>query len=530
MCRKKCCRFYLFSMENEFFCFDSFLHKIFLLNEELYFLLKDKKIKLIKKKYTQFYSKIFKAHPFLPKEKKNTDCAVTINLSNKCNLNCLYCYRQKNKNTSLSNKQLNEIMDYVTQVYQPNASQYIFSLCYTSESSLDLMKLKYFDYLIGQNEGYLFSHKNITESKAKLLFESLPIFIKTKYKEIDDFIDVLNKILEKEELWNYFDYSNNAYLVDVLKKTNKLSYSKTIMANRQILNKNFIEFNLETKINYFSMSFMTNATNITKDYINFLKESLFDSIYVSLDGPEKIHNENRIYSNNKGTHKDTIQGIKNLQRNGIKVIASVVITPKNFNLKEIVEYLESLKIEKMIFSLVRGKNENFQFSYEIINKFIENIKIIFKEVYEDFKFGIINRKLKILKDTILFSFLKALYYRKYVFSRCNWGNFLVIDSEGKLYHCDSTIGYEKDYMGHYKDGKSLNKLQKIPNILKSKECKMCYAKFLCGGTCYAEKIMGNKRNENIECYFRKRLINENLHLYALLYKNSLLESFIKELS
>lgn len=80
----------------------------------------------------------------------------------------------------------------------------------------------------------------------------------------------------------------------------------------------------------------------------------------------------------RGTHKDTIQGIKNLQRNGIEVIASVVITPKNFNLKEIVEYLESLKIEKMIFTLVRGKNEKFQFSYETINKFIENIKIIFK--------------------------------------------------------------------------------------------------------------------------------------------------------
>lgn len=69
----------------------------------------------------------------------------------------------KNIRTSLSNKQLKEIMNYVTQVYQSNASQYIFSLCYTSESSLDLMKLKYFDYLIGQNEGYLFSHKNITE-------------------------------------------------------------------------------------------------------------------------------------------------------------------------------------------------------------------------------------------------------------------------------------------------------------------------------------------------------------------------------
>lgn len=231
-----------------------------------------------------------------------------------------------------------------------------------------------------------------------------------------------------------------------------------------------------------------------------------------------------------GTYNDVMAGIEKLRNNGINVIPSTVITPSFPELNVIVEHFIKLGFKDVYFNLARGKNKITGFSIDSINELIVSIKVIYEEIFLDFKENKISDKLIILRNSIIFAYLRNIYYKNYVTNRCKWGKSLVIDSNGNFYHCDSTIGYEKYYMGHYKDGKSLNKLQKIPNILKSKECKMCYAKFLCGGTCYAEKIMGNKRNENIECYFQKGLINENLHLYALLYKNSLLESFIKELS
>ena len=40
-------------------------------------------------------------------------------------------------------------------------------------------------------------------------------------------------------------------------------------------------------------------------------------------------------------------------------------------------------------------------------------------------------------------------------------------------------------------------------------------------------VYANKQNEDMECYFRKELINENMKLYAKLYEASLLDDFIK---
>lgn len=523
-------RFYFFQQSEKKYCFDSFTHKIFELSDELFALLQNRMYKEIQSKYKVFYKSIIKCKPCQKSVKQSKECLITIDFSNKCNLNCKYCYREKKETASLSFKELHEIFEYVTQIYDPSASAYNFSLCYTSESSFDLEKLKYIDILLGQYEGYLFSEKQISRNKADLLFSKLPLDIQNKYQSDTDGIHRLNQILINEKLWNKFDYSNNDYLVKVLSKTNELSYSKSIMANRQILNKTFSEIDIENKISYFSMSFMTNATNINQEYIDFLKSILVDSIYVSLDGPEYIHNENRRYSNGKDTYNDVITGIKKLQINGITVIPSAVIIPQNPDLNIIVNHFISLGFNEMSFNLARGKIAVNIFSYESINILINSIKVLFEEFFESTKSDSVNPKIKLLKNTIIFSYLRMIYFRTYITNRCDWGNNLVIDSKGNLYHCNSTIGYEKDYLGNYRNNKTRNKLLTIPNVNNNKKCRKCYAKSLCGGTCYAEIIMGNTINEEMECYYHKMLINESFKFYTKLKTSNLLDIFMKKLN
>ena len=523
-------RFYFLHNDDGYYCFDCFTHKIYSIKKELYTLLQNKKYNLVKKEYKKFYKQILQKQSFVPKEFKDDKCYVTINFSNTCNLKCKYCYRDKEEKRSLSENSLKEIVEYVKKTFFPSASQYIFSLCYTSESSYDLDKLKYFDYLIGQYEGYLYSEKEITKRKILKILEQLPKKITEAYKENKDPLNIINTILLKEKLWEIYDYSKHDFLSSLLAKTKKLSASKTVMVNRQILNYIFPKLSSEKPIQYMSMSFMTNATNITDDYISFLKSRLETKIYVSLDGPENIHDMNRIYHDGTGSYNDVIAGIEKLKKNGIDIIPSAVITPIYTDLNSIVEHFINLGFKTMTFNLVRGKTEETCFSLCSINNLINNIKKIYEEIFIDFKRGIISDKLIILRNTFLFIYLRNIYYRNYVTARCKWGKSVVIDSKGNLYHCDSTIGFKDDYLGNYHNKKTKKELLKQPNINDYSKCKNCYAKYLCGGTCYAELIFNNKQNELMECHFRKELINESIKFYIRLKNEKLLDNFMKILS
>lgn len=523
-------RFYFFQNDNSYYCFDCFTHKIYFINHDLYQLLKKFKYKDIKKQYSKFYKQILKASPFIVNDLKDDRCFVTVNFSNKCNLKCTYCYRKKDNEVTLSKESLRDIVQYVKNIYFPNASQYIFSLCYTSESSLDLEKLKYFDYLIGKYEGYLFSPEEISEEKIFNLLNRLPKEITKSHTNSQNSVDLINNILINEKLWEYYDYSKHEYLSSLLSQTKILSISKTIMVNRQILNYIFPELCYEKKIQYMSMSFMTNATNITKEYIDFLKSRFENTIHVSLDGPEEIHNSNRIYHDGTGTYQDVINGIEKLRSNGINVIPATVITPAFPDLNVIVEHFIKLGFKDISFNLVRGSNEITCFSFDSINKLITSIKSIYEEILLDFINDIISAKFIILKNSILFAYLRSIYYGKYITNRCRWGRSLVIDNKGNIYHCDSTIGYEADCLGTFNDKKTKKELFDETNVNRNINCIKCYAKYLCGGTCYAELIFNNEQNEAIECYYHKELINESIKMYTKLKEQSLIDKFMKLLS
>lgn len=322
----------------------------------------------------------------------------------------------------MSKKDLESLVRFIKYDFMPEASEYCFSLCYTSESSLDIDYLLFFDSLIAKYEGYLFSEEKFSNVQAKEIFNWLPNVIKDKYKikSTCEFLYTINQILQNEKLWKYLDYSKNSYLCELLNNSNELSLSKTVIANRQIIDDNFKIFNTKEKIKYMSMSFMTNATNITEDYIKFLKESYVTSIFVSIDGNKESHDLNRIYKNDRSSFSDVINGIKKLQDKGIKVNLSVVLTPKNTDVYEIVNYLLSLNVEQIGIGISRGNNIETNFSEDSINKIIKSITKIYEVVFNE----VINGKYKFftaLKRNIWFTKVFDIYACKFVSARCNWG-------------------------------------------------------------------------------------------------------------
>lgn len=428
---------------------------------------------------------------------------------------------------SMTNEEIDEVFDYVIHKHNPNAECYSFSLCLDSESSLEIEKLKYIDSLVAKYEGYLFYEEDFKLISPEDLFLQLPFEIQKKYKEYDNAIDNLNKILSTEELWNFYKYSEIDYVKDFLKFSTKPSLAKQICLNRKIINYYLKDFELERKIKYISTWIMTNGSNITDDFISFAKSIWLNPIMVSIDGPEESHNYARKYGNGTGSFNDVVNGIKKLQMNGFDVIASVVITPKNSNLEKIVDYLLTLDIKSISFGLSRGLSDVCQFNRETIEVLLTSIDRIYKRILDDLIKTGVSTLFKILRGSILFNVVKEIYFRIYHSYRCTWGKSLIIDSKGDVYHCDSTVGYKEDFQGNYKTGITKD-FYYIPSVNDNKKCKKCWAKYFCGGTCHAEKVLKNQNNIDMECYFKKELTKLGFNFYLELYKNNLLKEFCEQ--
>lgn len=525
MLKKKFWNIYLFSVNDKHFCYNCITNKIYQLSSDLFFNINNKNIK---RTYNTFYKILKTKDQKYSPSASPTKCIVTLNFSNTCNLHCSYCYRNKNENKKMSKEEIENIIKFIKYEYMPEANEYVFSLCYTSESSFDLDYLVFFDSLIAKYEGYLFENNDFIYFSPKEIFKILPSSILNKYNiEKGNDIDILNKILMNEKLWLYFDFSYDNYLKDLISFTSIISLSKTVTINRQLLNHYFTKYNINKTIKYMSMSFMTNATNITNAYINFIKSIYMKEIYVSIDGPENEHNSSRKFLDGKGSFSRTIEGIKKLQAAGIEVYTSSVLTPDNHDFHKIVHFLISYNIKKIGYSIARTDASTQNYSKYYIDNILVGIDKLYDEILEELQkssnkiLSVVKRNPFILLVFDIYSHSKRLY-------RCNWGKEMVIDANGNIYHCNSTIGNKKDFLGNWNEKPKKEEIFQLQNVNTFKRCKKCFAKYLCGGICYAEILNKHEKNIELECYYKKNLIKKACIFFVKLQQNNLLDLFINE--
>lgn len=510
---------YTFESEASSFCYDIESNNIYELTEEnkvlIDFLINKNTLSLSKEKYT------------------NKNAFINLCYSNTCNLNCTYCYRLKTKKASLSINEIEDIIDYVINVFNPEANGYIFSLGLTSEALLELDILREIERILYKYENYDFTEDDFIDIKPEELINNIPSeFVQPYLSNENTYLDVLNKIIHSENLNTYYKiphdvmYSGFNSLID---NADLLSEYKLSLLNRKILEEIF-KNRIKQKIPKFcNMNFMTNGTTINEESIAFLKSINVPYMIVSIDGPEEVHNYNRAYYNNNGSYSDVVQGVKKLIENNIPLQASCVISPKNIDVVSIFTHFRELGFNKVSFQLVRmGTHESFNENMleKVLEKFSELFDFLYKEIKND-DYSL----LKLLNQTLLFTPIRNIILDQRFETRCAWGDTTVIDTEGNLYPCMYVIG-NKDYCyGNYKE----NILHK--DILKPiyndeiEKCKNCWARYLCGGTCHYNSIYQNgtlSEVNTIECRFRKEIISMSLKFFAKILKTEYSSRFIQE--
>lgn len=186
--------------------------------------------------------------------------------------------------------------------------------------------------------------------------------------------------------------------------------------------------------------FVESILRQTEDIVKYCKRMIVD-LQLSIDGPEKIHNEIRGLKDGFNKVKQTYEGLvalKNKYKN-LRVKACVVYSHYN---QEYIEELFSIldrdfkELDRVIFSVVHGSVSNaevFQFDWDRYFAICDTIrkKSVVKNI-KDFH-STFTIALRIVKN----DFLKEILKTKEMYKKCGAGrNEIVIDEVGKVFPCE----------------------------------------------------------------------------------------------
>ena len=131
-----------------------------------------------------------------------------------------------------------------------------------------------------------------------------------------------------------------------------------------------------------------------------------------------------------------------------------------------------------------------------------------------------------LRLSKIFDAIKNIVSGGLVPKRCQWGERVSINSHGDLHYCDYTSELEPK-IGNFRDDITFSDVKDNKSVDDNEKCCECWAKYLCGGTCYYMTLITGREIDEAECMFRKGLIEMSLDLYAWLIENDKLNPLLK---
>ena len=125
---------------------------------------------------------------------KTDENVFKLNMSTTCNLNCDYCFRDKKSHIQTDVEKAKKIIDFIVDDYSPHVWMYSFSVNLTSESLVELNRIREIKKYIDERTSPLYTlkdFKDLTDAK-----NHLSCFPKALVKNITDFEDV-ESVVEK---------------------------------------------------------------------------------------------------------------------------------------------------------------------------------------------------------------------------------------------------------------------------------------------------------------------------------------------
>lgn len=254
-------------------------------------------------------------------------------------------------------------------------------------------------------------------------------------------------------------------------------------------------------------SIISNGTLVDTEFVEFCKEHNVN-VGISLDGPQWIHDTNRVYrESGKPTYDDCIKAVTLLNQAGVPYSISLVVSNTILdNSEELFNWIKENKIQNIFYNLM-----HFSLLSDDYKDYGERMPLFLTRSFDEcaetgLSEGRIERQLE--------SFGK----QKFVFSDCGavGCHQVTVLPNGQLTICHGDSVESSHCIGDVKSV-DFNTIKNSPEgvfwlnhaTLKSEKCMNCEALFICGGGCphHAGNVFGD-RNHNDEnfCNYVKHVL------------------------
>lgn len=273
----------------------------------------------------------------------------------------------------------------------------------------------------------------------------------------------------------------------------------------------------------FKVGFTTNTVLLDEDKLNYLKNAEI-GMMISIDGTEEEHNSNRITYNGKGTFQYVAGAIEKLMKSSNGYInrpqALAVLTGQRDDYVKTYKYLVDMGFYKVNMKLARNLGKENQ---TVTTNDLPNIKKNYSALVSYITDKILENQWKYVipildHNNMLGQTIINMALRKKVLYRCDAGKskFSILPN-GDIYPCDFLSTIPETKMGSIFEGIDNGKKDKWFSMtcLNLDECKTCWARYVCAGTCYYGRHLNNGKPDEIECEISRFLIEE---VAGMLYK------------
>ncbi|MGL4654974.1 MAG: anaerobic sulfatase maturase [Sarcina sp.] len=277
-------------------------------------------------------------------------------------------------------------------------------------------------------------------------------------------------------------------------------------------NKNNINVNL---------TIQTNGFNLDEEWVKFFKKEGF-LVGLSIDGPKKYHNANRLTFEERGTFDVVIKAKKLMDKHMVAYNVLTVVNSRNYSrAAEIYSFYKKNKIAFVQFipCLDSGFTQTGKDNYSLKPQMYEMFLLEFFELwYRDYQKGsAISVR---LFENVCAIMLGMTPESCELMGKCSIQN--VIEADGSIYPCDFYVTKEND-LGNineieFKDIPKNNVALEFSKMTEPlHKCKKCKYGALCKGGC--KRYKSTETGEYYYCSTFKNFYDETIDKFIIICKN-----------
>ena len=260
-------------------------------------------------------------------------------------------------------------------------------------------------------------------------------------------------------------------------------------------------------------SLQTNGLLLDEQWCEFFRQNDF-TIGLSLDGPDHLHDENRVYKDDQKTFEKVLEAAGLLKRHGVYFDILTVVTDNTCNYPgELYEFYKKHDFTHVHLIPCLDEIEGKSFAPDA-RHYGEFLNGFFSAWFEDFKKGY-------RMDVRFFNNLLMILMGQYpeqcgTMGQCSC--YMVVEADGSVYPCDFYC-QDKYLLGDIKEGFVNLKAKKIAEEFVTgsrydrKECLECPYFGLCHGGCrrYREPFISDKPGKYVLCEAYKMFFDKHLN-------------------